>query len=696
MFYFGAQYYRPPNPKPEDWERDLGNMKDLGFNIFKIWAMWTHIHIAEKRYDFSDFDRLLDLAEKKGLKVVISLILENAPYWLAIKYPESRYEAHDGLKVELIARPNTPGGGWPGLCLDNGCIRKPAEDFMQTMAERYRNHPALYGYDIWDEAFFEVNGYFGNRRFCYCDGTTDKFRSWLKDRYRTVENLSREWYRRYTAWEEVFPPKFFGGYPDWIDWLKFRLETHHTLMRWRARFLTVEPKKYVLLSHGVAGTLGLIPTMYNDDWKNAEVVEQWGLSTFPDWGPDKDLCDHMILNDITRCSAKGKTIWQNELQGGQVTACGEGEKPHGLHWGAVPEANDYRVWNWTSLMCGCKGVMYWQWRNEVLGPESPGFGLTGFDGSVNERTRTAASFARFALSYPELEEAVPIKGDLAVSVFNESQLFNYTAEGEPGFYTSSLRGVYRALWEDNFQVDFVAPDDFSRYPCIYVPFPLMLEKESAGRLMKFVAAGGALICEGCPAHFIEHGYCSESLPGQGLDRLFGVISDRVDSRKDAFFVWKKKKIPAVLHQEKLQLFSARKLAGYPDGSPAVTINTYGKGKAVLIGTYPGLACQETDRKNAAAFLKEIVKFVGIKPVVSSNDSQVKARLHRGKERDYLYILNESRKQKRVKVDVSSGVAHYRRAVELKAAGKNPEYSMVKNGMEISVNPRDGIVLRLQP
>ena len=90
MFYYGAQYYRPPNPRDCDWEQDMNNMKKLGFNIVKIWAMWNCINPRENEYDFRDFDRLFELAQKNNLQVVVSLILENAPYWLREKHPDSR------------------------------------------------------------------------------------------------------------------------------------------------------------------------------------------------------------------------------------------------------------------------------------------------------------------------------------------------------------------------------------------------------------------------------------------------------------------------------------------------------------------------------------------------------------------------------------------------------------------------------
>jgi len=65
---------------------------------------------------------------------------------------------------------------------------------------------------------------------------------------------------------------------------------------------------------------------------------------------------------------------------------GESAASGGIRRSRIPTLGGYRVWNWTSLMCGCKGLMYWQWRPELLGPESLGFGLCNLDGSPTERT----------------------------------------------------------------------------------------------------------------------------------------------------------------------------------------------------------------------------------------------------------------------------------------------------------------------
>lgn len=85
-------------------------------NTIKSWACWSWMNPRPGAYDFSDLDRLMDTAHAAGLKVVINVILEDAPYWLKQQAPESRYRDAEDRPVHLTAAMNTPGGGWSGLC----------------------------------------------------------------------------------------------------------------------------------------------------------------------------------------------------------------------------------------------------------------------------------------------------------------------------------------------------------------------------------------------------------------------------------------------------------------------------------------------------------------------------------------------------------------------------------------------------
>jgi CheY-like chemotaxis protein len=68
---FGAQYYRPPFPYRDCWRRDMKNMKELGFNTVKLWAVWNWIEREPGVFTFGDLDELLDLADKRPADIIL-------------------------------------------------------------------------------------------------------------------------------------------------------------------------------------------------------------------------------------------------------------------------------------------------------------------------------------------------------------------------------------------------------------------------------------------------------------------------------------------------------------------------------------------------------------------------------------------------------------------------------------------------
>ena len=64
---YGSQYFRPPHPAKENWQKDMQNMHTLGFNTVKLWAVWNTIERTEGSFDFSDLDELVRIAGSSGL-----------------------------------------------------------------------------------------------------------------------------------------------------------------------------------------------------------------------------------------------------------------------------------------------------------------------------------------------------------------------------------------------------------------------------------------------------------------------------------------------------------------------------------------------------------------------------------------------------------------------------------------------------
>jgi len=692
MFPYGAQYYRTPNPPESEWEKDFEVMAQHGFTVAKIWAMWSWIHVGDGEFDFSHFDRLFEIAERNGIKLVVNTILENAPYWLIKRHRDCLYVASDGRSFEPIARPNTPGGGWPGFCLDNEEVREKAGDFLRAIASRYKDHPALWGYDVWNEVFFEPVDYLGFEGlfFCYCEGTRRRFLQWLRSKYGSISELNLAWYRRYSDWEEVYPPRYMGSYPDWLDWLKFRLDNQRSLMRWRIQTLRSVDSKHPMSSHGIAYTLHGLPTHLTNDFDIAPEVDQWGLSAFPAWS-NQHASDYFRMLDLVRSasSANGKQFWQSELQGGQSA--------NGIARSRLVQAEDTTFWNWVSFMCGAKGLMYWQYRAELLGPESPGFGLCRPDGMPSERTKAAEWFARFMNAHAELVDANPIKGEAAILFLPESELFCYLASGTTAHYANAVFGIYRALWNANIQVDFCTTERIGEYPLVFLPFPLMIEQEHARTLKEYVEAGGVLISDAAPCHFADHGYTSMRVPGCGLDKVFGAIEDEMEyvpfpsEASPPVIRWNSVEVPCSVYKEKLIPTSGRSVAHYLDGSVAIVDNSFGKGKTRLIGTFPGITLMRTLDGGSELLIRDAFRYAGIRPRIECPDATVKARLHKGTAGDFLWIVNTGCAPADTKITLSNALGNYRRAEDL-ATGRS---LAVRDGIiPVTLDGLAGMVLRL--
>lgn len=198
VFPYGGVYFRKSNPPKEDWDNDYKIASELGVNVFRHWFMWASVEIEPGKYDWEDYDRQMDLASKYGIKVIIGEISNGAPEWMYDKYPNAR-------TVDMNGSAHSPSMGASavtsdaGLCLDNEEILLGAEKFQTALIERYRDHPALLGYDLWNEM---------HANECYCKATQEKFRDWLKKKYGTIEALGKAWHRySIGSWENLHPPQ---------------------------------------------------------------------------------------------------------------------------------------------------------------------------------------------------------------------------------------------------------------------------------------------------------------------------------------------------------------------------------------------------------------------------------------------------------------------------------------------------------
>lgn len=620
--YYGTQYYRPPFPRKEFWAKDLKNIKELGFNIIKLWAVWNDVERKEGVFTFDELDELVEMAKGYGLDVMINTIVEGAPYWLYEKYSDCFYESVKGEKITPGGPANIPTGGWPGFCMDHPEAAEAICRFIKETSAHFKDRENVVIIDVWNEPHLEPMYDYPKELLCACKASNAEFRKWLKARYRTLENLNEAWFRRYTDWNQIVPPPRFGTYPDMMDWRRFWL---YNLRRWLEEKVAAAragaPNK-LIQTHcasacymGAAGN-GALGTELADEFLLAEPVDLFGLSSFPAWlmgnTREEHFLAHMINLDMIGAAARGKTFYQVELQGGAG-------KPDVLGY-VTPDKYDMRVWNWNIITAGGKGAVYWQYAYEPAGVESPGFGLTGFEHENTERSLEAGRCARY-FQEKGLDETVSVLSMNGICISRNASLFLFAAERQEKMYADSLLGAYKVCADAGIPVRFVhtdyLKDAWDEGLCVlYVPMAIALSGEEQNDILAFAEKGGKVVVEAAAGFYDERGemdvrtsLLKKVFEAEDFSVLYQENVERGKENivdKDGRLVCK-----GVSYVQTMEIHKGDELGFVGDvseqakenGHCAYARSPYGKGCVEWIGTYPAMMAKREADEACTAFVQ---------------------------------------------------------------------------------------------
>lgn len=649
QFPYGAVYFRKSNPPEEHWARDYGVAAEDGLNIFRHWFMWSAIEVAPGVYDFDDYDRQMDLADKNGLKTVIAELTHTVPDWAVRKYPDAVQITSDGRRLtsnmgvsSATGGFSNSGGGSGTLTLNHPEVKAAAGRFLTALATRYKGHPGLFGYDVWNECNYAPDVDYS----LYGKAT---FRDWLRAKYGDLKTLAKAWHRySYAEWDDIEPPVQMAPYPECVDWLQFKRDNHYDLMQWRIDTIRAVDSQCVIAAHGISGAIPNMASHGCDDWLAASKVQVYGF-TWIQARKGTEPWKTWYGVDINRAAARGKPFWHAERQGGplwlQPQVIGRDKED-----GRVAEPEDIRIWSLTSCAGGARGVLNLRWRPLLDGPLFGAFGSYGMDGSRTPRSDIASAMAKWS-NAPEqkaLWDAKPVRGEIGILVTREAQewdyLLNYERKEKP--YPDAMWGAYWGFLDNGVQPDWVLIDDIDGYDVLYAPYPILYTPEQAARLKAWVEKGGVLVSEACPGYFGDHGHVGQVQPNSGLDALFGAREEEVEFMPDiADRITFRFGDVAVAGGGFLQ--SYRPVGGavrgvFDDGRLAVVENRFGRGRTLLIGTHPSVGYFRTGGARNGDFFASIVAWCGVTRHAALSNRALFARVHVGAAGSFLWLVNPTR------------------------------------------------------
>lgn len=653
---FGAVYFRKSNPPPEDWERDYTVASEDGLNIFRHWFMWSAIERAPGQYDWEDYDRQLDLAAENGIRTIIAELIHSVPDWAVRKFDHARQIRSDGTPLSAIMGVSSATGGFANngggagvLTLNCPEVREAAGNFLTALATRYRDHPGLLGYDVWNECNYSPDVDFS--RF-----TKAQYRKWLKDKYGSLDALANAWYRySYSEWEDIEPPVQTAPYPENLDWLAFKHDDFYAQMQWRIDTIRAVDQKSLIAAHGVAGAIPDMAARGCDDWLAASKVELYGY-TWIAARKGNQPWRNFHGGDLTRAASRGKPFWHAERQGGplwlQPQVVGRDKED-----GRVADPEDIRLWTFSSFAAGAKGVLNLRWRPLLDGPLFGAFGSYGMDGSRTPRSDMASAIAKWANrpEQAELFKANPVRGEIGILVVPETQQYDYLLNhnGASGLYAEAMWGAYRGFFDNNIQADWVHIDDIDAYDILYYPYPIMFTRAQGERLAKWVAAGGKLISEACPGYFGDRGRVGTTQPNHGLDVVFGAREDDVEFMPDIGnrirFEFEGLSMQGGGYLQSYSLIGGKPLGAFADGRVAVVENRHGKGATLLIGTNPSVGYYKAQPHANKEFFAKLLDWAGAVQHVVLDNLHIQGRLHERAGRRIIWLINSSRQHQSVSV-----------------------------------------------
>lgn len=687
---FGAVYFRKSNPPREDWARDYGVAREDGLNVFRHWFMWAAIERKPGVYDWSDYDRQMDLAADNGIKTVIAELTHSVPDWAYRQWAHARQIRMDGRPLANHMGVSSSTGGFAhngagALTMNCPEVRDAVGSFLTALATRYKGHPGLLGYDVWNEVNYspEVD---------YSDWMKTDYRLWLKAKYGTLETLAEAWYRySYAEWDDIEPPAEIAAFAENLDWLEFKRENYYGQMQYKIDAIRAVDQDCLIAAHGVGGAIPNMAAGGSDDWLAASKVELYGLTWVPSRRGFKPW-QNLFGPDITRAAARGKKWWHAERPGGplwlQPQVLGRDKED-----GRVMDPEDVRTLTMTSFAAGATGVLNLRYRPLLDGPLFGAFGSYGMDGARTPRSDMASKMAKWA-NAPEqkpLFEARPVKGEVAILVIPEAQAWDYLLNHhhKPELYREAMWGAYRGLLDIGVQPDWVHIDDIDGVDTIYAPYPIMLTAAHAQKLKAWVEAGGTLVSEATPGYFGDRGKVGTTQPHNGLDAVFGAREVEVEFMPDIAhryaFSWNGATITAGGFLQAYEPTTGTLLGSFTDGRKAVVENRFGKGRTLLVGTHPGAAYFAAPTPENRAFFQSVLDWLGTPRHVETGNASVHARLHLGPDGGALWLLNQTREPQ--KVSVSLGAPH----AALKTIGT---YWGEVDGLTATIPPRDVLVLKL--
>lgn len=574
MLYFGAAYY------PELWDKeeivkDVERLKSLGLNCVRVGEFaWSNIEKAEGVYDFSLFKYMLDVMYENGIYTILCTPTCTPPRWAFEKYPDSlrvKFHQTEKTRTHVYSRAHP--------CKSHKGMREINRKVAGEMAKALGSHPGVIGWQIDNELYpYDYS--------CFCDRCVEGFRVWLKDKYKTIENLNQEWgmYRwslDYDNFDQILGPawKSWENPSRQVEWLRYQ----NSLINSYAWEQAEEIRKYSDAPIGTdmmnAGNM----LSYSIMNKNLDVVQHNHYEN------EDELYRTLFFYDMCR-TIKDRPFWITETQPGWNGGTG-------AYNGYRRNGHNY-INSIAPIVKGAEMNLYWHFRSHPTGHElghGAVFTSAGRYGPVAPSIKQLTTDMEKCASFIENSS---VKSKIALT-YSSTATKNFTFapivecldnDRSKNVITDTFHDAFR-----HYNIDVIETDkELDEYEVLLSPMLTTIDENGfKERVVEWVKNGGTWIVGPLSDIMTEYARKFTHAPYSILEELCGVHTVyQIPVEQDNFKAkWTQGgEFNVSLGCDAYECVDSECLATYTgfdlEGMCAIAKRKVGKGTVILLGTAP--------------------------------------------------------------------------------------------------------------
>ncbi|WP_346857949.1 beta-galactosidase [uncultured Draconibacterium sp.] len=482
-------YYYPEHWNETQWERDIKNIADMGFEFVHLAEFaWFKMEPVEGKFDFTWLDRVVDLCAENNLQVVMCTPSATTPAWMRINYPETFRMDGNYIRGE---------NGTRGL---NSLTNPKYQEFVKTivtkLAERYGQNTNVIGWQIDNEPPALED---------YSPSSQEAFRKWLKNKYITIGALNSAWgaafwSQWFNRFDEIIIPNtslvgWWGNNPHaLLDFKRYLADTQAEFLDFQAGILHehILDNQYITTNYTAKCT--------GSDPRRTTKLDFATYTAYPNYGSEN-------IGELGFRLGDSKVIlFASEYYKSLGGATGVMEmQPGPVNWGGynpllLPGA--VRMWLYHSFAAGGKLACSYRFRQINYSSEQYHSGIMEPDGVTP--SPGGEDYIKFMKEIKELRKQYKSNQKMPDELANKSTAILWNLEN----YWTIDRQKLTYQWDTwNYPIGFLeitkslgAPTeviseetDFSKYKFLIAPAYDLVDSTLIDRWKDYVSNGGHLI-----------------------------------------------------------------------------------------------------------------------------------------------------------------------------------------------------------